>query len=370
MTTIAEVTRWLEEAAPLALAESWDNVGLLMGDPAKGCRRIMTCLTITRDVAVEAVEQSADLVVSHHPVLFQPTRRLRADLTATAPVWTLASAGIAVYSAHTAFDNAREGINELLAHQLELAGVGPLVERPEPPSFKVVVFVPRSDRQAVMDAAFQAGAGQIGDYAECSFATPGYGTFLGGDSTHPTIGTKGQRERVREWRLEFVCPTTRLSATLAAIRAVHSYEEPAIDVYPLHPGPRAPGAGRIGELPAAVRLDALTRQVGTRLDSPHTAFVGDPGRLVQRVAIACGAGDDYIPIAAQRGADVLLTGEVRYHKALEALALGLSLVVPGHHASERPGMEDLARRIAQRFPSIQAWTSDREQDPFAFAVSL
>ena len=154
----------------------------------------MTCLTVTRVTAAEAVAEQADLIVSHHPVLFREVKRIRADLPATAPLWTLARAGIAIASPHTAFDSTAGGINDGLCRRLGLVDVAPLRPLAPPASYKIVVFTPEADREAVLAAAFAAGAGRIGAYTECSFATPGQGTFFGTDEANPAVGQKGRRE--------------------------------------------------------------------------------------------------------------------------------------------------------------------------------
>ena len=365
MRHISDLASWLEGFAPSRLAEPWDNVGLLLGDPAATVERVMTCLTVTPATAAEAIAETAGAIVSHHPILFRAVKGLRAggDDPQGSTLWSLARAGIAVLSPHTAFDNTAGGINDGLARRLELVDVGPL--RPSPPrgGFKVVVFTPRDDREAVLTAAFGAGAGRIGAYEECSFSSPGYGTFFGTEGANPAVGQAGRRESVREWRVEVVCPPERLAPVLQAIRAHHSYEEPAIDVYPLHPAPAGPGLGRLGRLAQPRPLHDFAADVARVLPAPGLQYVGDPDRPVARIAIACGAGDDFLGDALARSADALLTGEARYHRALEAEARGLALVLAGHHATERPGVEDLAGYIAAAFPELHVWASRRERDP-------
>jgi dinuclear metal center YbgI/SA1388 family protein len=377
MTTVAEVTGWLEQFAPAKLAEPWDNVGLIWGDPAAAVERIMTCLSVTPVTADEAIDENAELIVSHHPILFREVKKIRADWPETGYLWKLARSGIAVASPHTAFDNTHEGINDLLCARLGLLDVGSL--RPAPGaldrtaaaparSFKVVVFTPEPEREVVSSAAFGAGAGRIGAYEECSFAIPGEGTFFGTETANPSIGERGRRETVRELRLEFVCPPLKLAAVLAAVRTSHSYEEPAIDVYPLHE-PEAisalsPGAGRVGRLSRPRPLGELARDVRQALLAPLVGTAGDPERRVERVAIACGAGDDFLKDAVRAGADVLLTGEARFHRGIEAEIMGIGLITAGHYATERPGVEFLAARIGRAFPQLLAWPSRRERDAF------
>jgi dinuclear metal center YbgI/SA1388 family protein len=363
MTTVVDVAEWLEKFAPRSLAESWDNVGLLWGDPNTEVARVMTCLTVTSRTALEAIHERAELIVSHHPVLFKAVQRVRADRPETGPLWDLARAGVSILSPHTAFDNTPGGINDGLARRIGLIDVGPLRGRPVPDQFKIVVFTPESDHEAVLTAAFRAGGGVIGAYNECSFAIRGEGTFFGTEGANPTIGKAGRRESVRELRVEIVCPGARLPAVLAAIRSAHSYEEPAIDVYPLQVVSSGPGIGRVGRLRSPTTLEGLAGAVTRVLAAHGLQFAGPPERKVERVAIACGAGDDFLHDAARAGADVLLTGEARFHRALEAEALGLGLIVAGHHATERPGVEDLAVDLSAAFPALTVWPSRREADP-------
>ena len=363
MTTVADVSRWIDGFAPPRLAEPWDNVGLLWGDPGAEVSRVMTCLTVTPRTADEAIGERAELIVSHHPVLFKPVKRVRADHPETGMLWDLARAGVSILSPHTAFDNTTDGINDGLARRLGLSGVEPLRVSEGAGSFKVVVFTPRADRERILGAAFAAGAGRIGSYEECSFSIPGRGTFFGTEGSNPSVGQPGRREAVREVRVEVVCPGDRIAAALAAIRRAHSYEEPAIDVYPLHAATARGGAGRVGVMAETLSLEAFAGRVASVLACRGLQVAGPVGRDVRRVAIVCGAGDDFLGDAARAGADVLMTGEARFHRALEAESLGIGLVVAGHHATERPGVEDLADRIAAAFPEAEVWASRHEADP-------
>ncbi len=366
MVATGTIAAWLEGFAPRALAESWDNVGLLWGDARTEVDRVMTCLTVTDAVAAEAVEAGAGLIVSHHPVLFRGAKQVRGDRPEGAALWRLARANIAVASPHTAFDNTRGGINDLLAKRVGLVDLVPLRMPSASTSdlVKIVVFTPASDHSRVLEAAFEAGAGRIGDYRECSFAAAGVGTFFGETGTNPTVGRPGRREETNELRVEMVCPRSRLAAALAAIRVAHSYEEPAIDVFAQVEGAAGPGVGRAGRLDEPCGLERFARRVARILHAPGLQFVGDPSRLIRRVAVACGAGDDFLNDAARADADVLLTGEARFHRALEAEAIDVALIAAGHHATERPGIEDLAERLRHAFPTLNVWPSRREADPW------
>jgi dinuclear metal center YbgI/SA1388 family protein len=367
MAVVADLVQAMQEIAPLELAAAWDNVGLLLGDAAAVVRRVMTCLTVTPESAAEAADAKAELIVSHHPVLFRPAQQLTTATAEGRTLLTLLRAGVAVYSAHTAFDNAAGGINDILARRLGLTQVTPLRTMESSRQCKIVVFVPDPDLARVSDAMFAAGAGKIGQYRECSFRLAGIGTFFGSDATNPTVGQKGRREEVQEWRLEAICPESLVDRAVAAMRQAHSYEEPAHDVYALRAGKATVGAGRVGLLAEPEALGDLAQRVKGALATSGVQFVGEPGQVVHRVAIACGAAGEFIGDAVRAQADVLLTGEVRFHDCLTGQAQGLTLLLPGHHATERCGVEELAARLQQCFPALEIWASQRECDPVRHA---
>ena len=362
--TVSTVAAALTRFAPPALAADWDNTGLLVGDAAGPADRVMTCLTVTPAVVAEAVAERCQLVVSHHPVLFRGAKRLTADSPDGRLLLPLIRAGVAVYSPHTSFDNCPGGINDGLCARLGLTAVRPLRPKGGAKLCKLVVFTPAADLDRVADAIFAAGGGVIGNYDQCSYRVNGTGTFVPRAGANPTVGQIGQREQAPEFRLEVLVPESKWAACVAAAVAAHSYEEPAIDVYPLA-GIGQGGEGRVGELPAPVPLGELAALLKAKLGATVMQTVGDPARLVTRVAVACGAAGEFLPDAVTAGADAFLTGEVRFHDALAAEAAGIGLLLPGHYVSERPGVEDLAERLAAEFPAATVWASRRESDPIA-----
>ncbi len=362
MPTIAEFAAHLERFAPSHTAADWDNVGLLLGDPVDTVERVMTCLTLTPDVVGEAVRERVNLIVSHHPILFRAVKKLTASTPDGKIALPLIRAGIAVYSPHTAFDNCAGGINDSLCRALGITDPAPLRPREAGKQCKLVVFVPDSDLARVQAAVFATGAGKIGEYNECSFRLSGKGTFFATDATNPTVGQKGRREDVDEWRLEVVVPERSVAAVIAAMRKAHSYEEPAFDVYPLKPG-TAGGEGRVGNLKEPTTLDKLAKRAKKALNAASVQTVGDLSRTVQRVAIACGAAGEYLSDSIRGNADVFLTGELRFHDALTARAAGLGVILPGHYATERPAVEMLAGILAANWPDVAVWASRVERDP-------
>lgn len=257
-TTVADVVAVLDRRCPSQLAESWDNTGLLLGCRAEQVSRLMTCLTLTPDVAAEAVREGVGMVVSHHPILFTGTKRLTDDKPDTAAILELVRAEVAVYSPHTSFDSAGDGINAWLGRQLGLDGMVPIL--------------PSDDS--------------------------------------PTIGT-----------------------------------------------------GRIGQLPDGQSLGGLADRLATVTNQPGLHVVGDESREVGVLAIACGAAGSLLGDATAAGADVFLTGEIRFHDALTARSTGIALLIPGHYATERPAVEWLADALGDELTGVDCFASREESDP-------
>lgn len=370
---ISDIVGFLKQWAPLSLAESWDNTGLLWGDAKAEVRRVLTCLTTTPAVADEAVTLKADLIVSHHPVLFKPVQKITTDDTEGAMLWKLASRQIAVYSPHTAYDSAAEGINQQLAELLGLGHITPLKRAVPAPKFQIVVFVPEAQLASVQQAIWNTGAGQIGQYAQCSFFAPGTGTFCGSDETRPSIGEKGRLESVREMRLEVECQQPFLAKAIEAIRKSHPYEEPAYFIYPLEPTrAELAGTGRCGDWPTKGKTKGTTLRefvsiVKKKLKASSVAYVGDDDRLVKKVGIGCGAAGELLGLARAQGCDLFLTGEARFHTTLAAEAQNVALVMAGHYQTERPAVERLAERLHAQFPELQVTASRAETDPVRYA---
>lgn len=360
--TVASVSRFLERFAPTDLAEDWDNVGLLVGDPDRNVQRVMTCLTLTPDVAAEAISERADLVVTHHPVLFKPTQRLVASDPQSRMLMDLIAARVAVYSPHTAYDNDAAGINQQLAESLGLVEIEPLKPGQGVVRSVIVAFVPKEHLSAVQQAVWNVGGGQIGEYSECSFHTEGTGTFRGSLDSHPTVGQPGRLEQVHEARLEITCSERCLPAALKALYEAHPYEEPAVDVYKLE-SPLGGGAGRLGNLANELSFEEFLSLVREKLGYQELQAVPPASGRVRRVGIVCGSGGEFLRQAIRRGCDLFLTGEARFHAALEARAAGIGLLLAGHYQTERPALERLAERMAAELPGLETWASRVERDP-------
>jgi dinuclear metal center YbgI/SA1388 family protein len=352
---------------PAELAEAWDNVGLQVGDPAATVTRVLVALDPSAAAVAAADAQGAQLLVTHHPLLFKPLRRLTPDDPTGRVVWQAVRSGVAIIAAHTNLDVASDGLNRWLANRLGLAECQPL----QPAAgnlLKLVVFVPVEHGEAVADALFAAGAGQVGAYDHCSFRTLGTGTFRPGAGATPFIGTVGQREEVAEVRLETVVPQRRLSRVLERMIKAHPYEEVAYDLLPLANQLPGAGLGRIGRLAEPLALAALAERIKGALGCQTVRLVGRPEQIVAKVAVCGGSGAGLIQEARRRGAEVLVTGDVKYHEARQAEDLGLALIDAGHFATEQLAAAELATRLGEE-ATARGWRLDvlvhaGEHDPF------
>ena len=363
--SVADLAHAMEAIAPSALAEPWDNVGLVIGDPAAPLTGVLLCIDLTLEVIEEAKTLGASAVVAYHPPIFKGLKRFTPG-SAESVAYEAMAAGLAVYSPHTALDVAAGGTNDVLADLLGLDGREPLSPRPSGDAGqKLVTFVPSDAVDRVADAMFNAGAGRIGDYDRCSFRTPGTGTFRGGDASNPAAGERGRDERADELRLEVVVPVRRSAAVVTALRESHPYEEVAFDLVPLAADPtRMIGLGRIGDLLEPLTCDDFLHRVRRQLGVPVVLVAGPTSQEVRRVAVCAGSCGELLDDAAKRGADVYVTGELRHHDALRASRLGLTAACVLHSNSERPTLAVVARRLEAALPGLRATTSERDCDPF------
>jgi dinuclear metal center YbgI/SA1388 family protein len=361
MTTVRELVAAVETLAPAALAESWDNVGLLVGDPTTEVTTVLVALDATPEAIAQAEEAGAQLLVTHHPLIFAPLKRVVEDGGTGTLVRRLTAAGCGLLAAHTNLDNAPEGLNAYVAHLFGLRDLRPLAPSAARPLLKLVVYVPADHADAVREAITAAGAGHIGNYADCTFSTPGEGTFRPGADTDPFIGTPGVLERVAEVRLETVVPKAVLGRVLPAMLAAHPYEEVAYDLLPLENAWPGAGLGRIGTLEEPTTAAIFHALVQELLNASSARLLGDPQRTVRTVALCTGSGGDLLDAA--RGADLFLTAEVKHHQALRARDLGLAVIDAGHYPTERPAVDLLAGYLKEQFPELTVLQAD-EMDPW------
>ncbi len=333
----------LERLAPASLAEEWDNVGLQLGSRLDEVGAVLLALNVTAEVLEEAVTHDCGLILTHHPLIFQPLASASDDSETGRLIRRASREGIGGAAAHTNLDSAKGGLADVMAGLMELQQVKPLVGAAAGCS-KLVAFVPAADLDRVRASLFAAGAGVIGDYQHCSYSMEGTGTFLPLEGAKPTIGEVGRDEKVAELRLEMIFPSDKVGAIVDALLAAHSYEEPAYDIYPLETKRRDAGSGRVGELPGEVWLKDFAGSLAELFGLGEARFVGDPDTPIRRVALVPGSGADFIPAAA-RLADVLVTGDYKYHNSMRAHDLGLALIDLPHEVSEHVALKNWLPRL-------------------------
>ncbi|MEA3367836.1 MAG: Nif3-like dinuclear metal center hexameric protein [Planctomycetota bacterium] len=373
MTTVRDILAAVDRLAPFHLAEAWDNVGLLLGDPDAEVRRVLLAVDVTDAVCAEAEEVAAEVVLAHHPLIFEPVGRLTADTPQGRLALRLAGQGRAVIAAHTNLDSAPGGLCDILAEMIGLTGTEPLEAGPAPRRYKVVLYVPEDALEAVADAAFDAGAGQVGRYTEVAFETVGTGRFRPGQGAHPAKGNVGRTNRIAERRLETVVPEARLGAVLAAACRAHPYEEPVIDCYRLHEasvpappgqgghGPTA-GLGRVGPIKGSRTLGDLADKTREALGCESVRLAGDPAAPIERAAVLTGSGGGMAQALRRAGAQALVTGEMKYHDLSDLAAAGIGVILGGHWRTERVTLAAWAPRLAEA-ARAEVRMSERERDP-------
>jgi dinuclear metal center YbgI/SA1388 family protein len=372
---LRDAVQLLERIAPLDLAEDWDNVGLLLepvGSAEREIKRLFLCIDLSETVLNEALELGADLVLAYHPPLFRGLKRLRASVPEERVLVRAMEAGLALYSPHTALDAAQGGINDWLARGVGPGRCTPLVPHTGKANseLKLVVFVPQSHVSELRRALSQElGAGQIGNYSECSYELTGQGSFFGNDAATPAVGERGKLTLVPETRLEMRCPSAAASDIARVIAAHHPYEEPAWDLYPLAPVSSARanvGAGRLLELDTPVSLTEAVARLKAHLGvgSLRVAHAEQhlKGDLVQRVAFCAGAGASLFE--SYRTADLFVTGELGHHHVLAKLRAGSSVILSEHTHTERGFLPELGRRISELAGGeLNVVVSERDADP-------
>jgi len=364
---ISDVTDALEAWAPPGSAQDYDNVGLQVGDASRSVETGLLALDATPQVLAEANEIGADLIVTHHPLLFQPLDGVTADDYVSNLALRLAEAGVALYSIHTNLDAAPGGVSFALADRLGLTDVG-FLDGYEDTLYKLVVFVPEDAFDTVRQALADAGAGQIGEYEACAFAVEGTGFFKPGEGTNPHIGEAGgDVESAQERKLEVEVARWDLGDVMAALNEAHPYEEVAYDLYPVKQKNSRAGLGALGTLETPMSLSTFLDRVATRLEAGSLRYTGDGDATVERVAVCGGAGSDFIGTARAAGADAYVTADVKYHQFFQTLdrdgTPDMALVDPGHYETEALTEALLRDWLTERFPAATWHRTDRRTSP-------
>lgn len=352
MKTVADILVALEEIAPSHLCLGNDPRGLLIGDPTQTVQSLGVGLDITSDMVSAAVEQGHAMLIAHHPLIYHPLRTVRTTDPFPSPVVTAClRANLSVACAHTNWDVASGGVNDILGNLLGLAEMRPLRKTYDTDLVMIVVFVPVDYAETVRKALFNAGAGAIGNYDECAFNLQGVGMFRPLEGSNPTLGMHDVRESVEEIRIECIAQASRAGAIVDAAQVAHPYEVMAHFVTPLVNRIEPRGIGRIGVLREPLDRDSFLEHVAKVLANPAVRSSG-ANRTIQTVAVCGGAGAEFMADAVAAGADALVTSDIRHHEFVEARERGFLLVDAGHAETETPGARELARRLQSALPGI------------------
>lgn len=360
---IKDIAEKIEKIAPLKLAQSWDNVGLLIGDPQRNVKNILLTIDVTGEVLAEAKRLKTDLIISYHPVIWDGLKKINGDNI----VYDLIQANIAVFSIHTALDSAIGGVNDGLAEIVGIVDgqpIGDYVDNPAGDNYKLVVFVPIESAAKVLNAVFAAGAGAIGNYNNCGFTAEGTGTFRPLADAKPAIGKKGRMEAVPEIRFETIVPAEKLDGCIAAMKKAHPYEEPAFDVFKLYNNQNKFGLGRIGKLKKPMQLNKILERIKKHTGAKAFGIVGNRKRLIKTAAVCAGSCGKIINTIIAAKADLYLTGELKHHQALAAQEANLTCLCLSHSVSERFILKKLAKQLQKQAKEITIKISKKDADPF------
>lgn len=351
----------LESVAPPALQESYDNAGLLTGNPDWNCSGVLCTLDCTAAVVQEAIARGCNLIVAHHPIIFGGLKKINGKNYVERTIIAAIKNDVAIYAIHTNLDNVFAGVNGRMADKLGLTKrtvLSPKTGTLE----KLFTFVPLAQAEQIRQAVFNAGAGFIGRYSECSFSVEGIGTFKAGDGATPFVGEIGKQHQEKEYKVEVVYPTHLRSAVISAMKAAHPYEEVAYDLVAMQNAHPEIGSGIVGELPAALPVNDFLSTLKSAFRLEVVRHTADTGRPIHRVAVCGGAGSFLISKALAANVDAYVTSDLKYHEFFDAEDRMLLCDI-GHFESEQFTTELLADILQQKFPTFAVLKSDTKSNP-------
>lgn len=358
---IKELTAYLESIAPLDLQESYDNSGLIIGSFETELSGALITLDVTEDVVEEAIAENCNLIIAHHPLIFKGIKKLTGSNLTERLVLKCIKSDIAIYAIHTNLDNVDTGVNKMLAEKLGLSNVR-ILQPIKGNLQKLVTFCPVSHAENVRQTIFENGGGQIGNYDSCSFNMEGKGTFRASEGTNPFVGKLEELHVEEEVRIETIAPAHAMNQIVRAMVAAHPYEEVAYDLYALNNINFSTGAGMIGELNEATDPMKFLEHVKNVLGSQALKFNPLIKRKVKKVAICGGSGAFLINSAEAAGADIFITGDVKYHDFFEHHGQ-MTIVDAGHYETEQFTKELIASLLKEKFPTFALLISKINTNP-------
>ncbi len=333
MLLLADIIKTFEKEIPLSLQDSWDKSGLQVGSRSQKIKNVLFAYDACHEVLRFAAKNKIHLIVTHHPLQLKDYKNIDLDSYEGEIIRLAIKHGIAIYTAHTNHDASKHSLNRHYAKRLNLSDLKPLVPNKEKPYLKLIVFVPESHTTLVLESVFAAGAGHIGHYSSCSFRTKGIGTFKGDASTHPFLGKREILEQADENRVEIIVPKEKIKNVLSAMLKTHPYEEVAYDIIPLEiESPH--GSGLYGKLPQPISMQQATQKIKKIFGVKKFRLAGKMNQKIKTIGLCTGSGASLLTQAIKAGVDLFITGDVKYHAAVEALRNDVCLVDVGHFYSE------------------------------------
>lgn len=358
---ISEIVQSLEELAPFSLQEDYDNAGLIIGHPDSETGACLICVDVNESVIEEAVRLNCKLVLSHHPVIFKGLARLTGQSMTERIVARAIREEIAIISMHTNLDNASSGVNRILAEKLGLTDLS-ILRKSGGLLKKLVTFCPADYAGRVREAIFEAGAGTIGNYDQCSFNAEGSGTFRAGDKANPFVGEIGEIHFEKEIRIETIFPAYRQSSIINALLKSHPYEEVAYDIYPLENEFDQTGAGMIGKLEQKMTEVQFLTLLKDVLKVPCIRHSPLLGKEVRKIAVCGGSGSFLLGDAIRRQADFFVSADFKYHQFFDA-DCKIVIADTGHFESEQFTCDLLADYLKKKFPTFAVLISETPVNP-------
>lgn len=361
---IAEIIQTIEEFAPISYQEVYDNAGLLVGDKMADCTGVLICLDAIEAVIDEAIAKKCNLVVAHHPIVFSGVKKITGKNYIERVIIKAIKNDIAIYACHTNLDNVKLGVNNIIADKLGLQNRKIL----DPKSGilkKLYTYVPAVAKDALLNALFAAGAGNIGNYSECSYSVDGVGTFKGNEHSNPVIGEKNKRSTEPEHKIELIFPDYKESKILQALKASHPYEEVAYEVITLDNVYQDIGSGMIGELENPVSETDFLASLKVKMNTAcirHTALLN---KKIQKVALCGGSGSFLLPKAISQQADIFISGDFKYHQFFDA-DNQIIIADIGHYESEQFTAQLFNKIISEKFPTFAVQISTINTNPINY----
>lgn len=361
---IKDITEYLDSIAPPAYQESYDNAGLLTGDPSWEASGVLVTLDCLEAVIEEAINIRANLVVAHHPILFRGQKKLTGSDYVQRTLIKAIQNNIALYAIHTNLDNVAGGVSFKIAKKIGLRDTRILVPRRDVLS-KLTTFIPRSNTEEVLGALYLAGAGHVGKYENCSFRLDGQGTFRPTPGTTPYIGKENELEYVNETRVEVIFPTFLEDRVLKALRKSHPYEEVAYYVTPLSNENQDVGSGAVGELESPLEPLEFLRRLKISMDLAVIRHTRPIDHKVKKIAVCGGSGSFLLPNAIQAEADVFISADFKYHEFFDANNR-IIIADIGHYESEVYTKELLQEILTKKFPNFAINFSKTVTNPISY----